>query len=123
MLIIYIQNYLKNIYLMYRIEKLKENKFYIKATGTFPPPVAKRFIKDFKKFIKKAKNDFSVIVDLTDAIFLKFYSIELILNLHKKNNQKLYRSAYIIGNNPPLNKEMKYLLEKADSPKRIPCCT
>ena len=59
-----------------------------------------------------------IIVDITDAILLKFDSIEILLELLKENNKKLYRSAFIIERNPPLSKEMKYILEKAASPKR-----
>ena len=103
---------------MYQIEKLEENKFYIKATGTFPPPVAKRFVKEFRELTENAKNDLCIIVDITDAILLKFDSIEILLELLKENNKKLYRSAFIIERNPPLSKEMKYILEKAASPKR-----
>lgn len=103
---------------MYQIEKLQENKLYIKATGTFPPPVAERFVKEFNELTKNAQYDLSVIVDITDAILLKFDSIEIILNLLKKNNNKLYRSAFIVGQNPPLSEEIKYILEKAASPKR-----
>ncbi|MBY9004305.1 MAG: hypothetical protein KGD73_10065 [Candidatus Lokiarchaeota archaeon] len=103
---------------MYQIEKLQENKFYIKATGTFPPPVAERFVKEFNELTKNAKNDLSIIVDITDAILLKFDSIEIILDLFKKNNTKLYRSAFIIANNPPLSKEIKYIIDKAASPNR-----
>ena len=103
---------------MYQIEKLQDNKFYIKATGTFPPPVAKRFVKEFNKLTKNAKVDLSVIIDITDAILLKFDSIEIILDLLKRNNNKLYRSAFIIAQNPPLSEEFKYILEKAASPKR-----
>ncbi|MBY9018685.1 MAG: hypothetical protein KGD66_07625 [Candidatus Lokiarchaeota archaeon] len=103
---------------MYQIEKLQENKLYIKATGTFPPPVAERFVKEFNELTKNVKDDLSVIVDITDAILLKFDSIEIILNLLRENNNKLYRSAFIIGKNPPLGEEFKYILEKAASPKR-----
>ncbi len=106
------------IYKMYQIEKLQENKIYIKATGTFPPPVAERFVKEFNELTKNVKDNLSVIVDITDAILLKFDSIEIILDLLKKNNNKLSRSAFIIGQNLPLGEEFKYILEKAASPKR-----
>ena len=106
------------IYLMYQIEKLQENKLYIKATGTFPPPVAKHFAKEFNDLTKNAKDDLSIIIDITDAIFLKLDSIKIILELLKRNNNKLYRSAFIITQNPSLSKEIEYILEKADSPKR-----
>ena len=106
------------IYLMYQIEKLQENKFYIKATGTFPPPVAEQFVKEFNALTKNARDDLSIIIDITDAILLKFDSIEIILDLLKRNNNRLYRSAFIIAQNPPLSKEIEYLLKKADSSKR-----
>ena len=106
------------IYLMYQIEKLQENKFYIKATGTFPPPVAEQFVKEFNALTKNARDNLSIIIDITDAILLKFDSIEIILDLLKRNNNRLYRSAFIIAQNPPLSKEIEYILEKADSPKR-----
>jgi len=106
------------IYKMYQIEKLQENKLYIKATGTFPPPIAERFVKEFNELTKNVKDDLSVIIDITDAILLKFDSIEIILNMLRENNNKLYRSAFIIGQNPPLGEEFKYILEKAASQKR-----
>ena len=68
---------------MYRIEKIGENQFFIKALGTFPPSVAKRFIKDFNKKIKKLKK-ISVIVDGMDFILLNLESFEMILNAGKK---------------------------------------
>jgi hypothetical protein len=103
---------------MYQIEKLQENKFYIKAIGTFPPPVSEKFVREFEDFTKDIKSGLCVIVDITDAIFLKLDSIQIILDLLKSNNQKLHRSAFIISKNPPLSEEMKYLLDKASSPKR-----
>ena len=106
------------IYKMYQIEKLQENKLYIKSTGTFPPLVAERFVKEFNELTKNVKDDLSVIIDITDAILLKFDSIEIILDLLKKNDNKLNRSAFIIVQNPPLSEEFKYILEKAASPKR-----
>ena len=59
-----------------------------------------------------------MIVDITDAIFLKLESLTTILDLLKRNNYRLHRSAFIISNNPPLDTEFLYLLEKAKSPKR-----
>jgi len=103
---------------MYQIEKLQENKFYIKAIGTFPPPVSEKFVKEFEERTKDIKSELCVIVDITDAIFLKLDSIQIILDLLKRNNDKLHRSAFIIAKNPPLSEEMKYLIEKASSPKR-----
>lgn len=68
---------------------------------------------------KDIKDGLRVIVDITDAIFLSINSIEIILNLLKRDNDKLYRSAFVISLNPPLGKEFKYLLEKAENPKRL----
>ncbi len=102
---------------MYRIEKIGENKFYIKALGLFPPPVAKRFIKEFRKKTKKL-NEFSVIVDGVDVIFLNLESFGIILDFLKENNERLGKSSWIISKNPPLDKEIETLLERADSPKR-----
>lgn len=103
---------------MYQIEKLQDKKFYIKATGTFPPPVSSRFVTEFEELTKEIKSGLCVIVDITDAILLKFDSIQIILDLLKRNNHKLYRSAFIITKNPPLSEEMRYILEKAASTKR-----
>jgi hypothetical protein len=102
---------------MYRIEKIGENQFYIKALGTFPPSVAKRFIKDFNKNTKKSKL-LSVIVDGMDFILLNIQSFEIILDFLRGNNERLDRSAWIISKNPPLSKEIQILLERAKSPKR-----
>ena len=102
---------------MYRIEKIGENQFYIKALGTFPPVVAKRFIKDFNKNTKKSKL-FSVIVDGMDFILLNIESFKIILDFLRGNNERLDRSAWIISKNPPLDKEIQILLERAKSPKR-----
>jgi len=102
---------------MYRIEKIGENQFYIKVLGTFPPSVAKRFIKEFNKKTKKSKL-FSVIIDGVDFILLNLESFKIILDFLKKNNERLYRSAWIISKNPPLDKEIQILLDRAKSPKR-----
>ena len=103
---------------MFQIEKIDDTCFYIKATGTLPPPVAERFIKEFEESTKDIHDNLSIIVDITDAILLSINSIELILELLKRNNEKLFRSAFIIAKNPPLSEEFKYLLERAKSPKR-----
>jgi len=103
---------------MFQIEKLNDTSFYIKAIGTFPPSVAESFVKQFGALTKDIKENLRVIVDITDAIFLKFDSIEIVLDLLRKNNQKLYRSAFVISKNPPLDKEFKFILEKAQSPNR-----
>jgi hypothetical protein len=103
---------------MYQIEKINDTCFYIKATGTFPPPIAERFIEEFREMTKDIPDNLSIIVDITDAILLNIKSIDIILALLKKNNEKLFRSAFIIEQNPPLSEEFKYLLEHAQSPKR-----
>ena len=103
---------------MYQIEKLNDTSFYIKATGTFPPPVAERFKKEFEELTKDINNNLSIILDITDAILLSINSIELILMLLKRNYEKLFRSAFIISENPPLSEEFRYIIEKAASPKR-----
>ena len=103
---------------MYKIEKINDTCFLIKATGTFPPPVAERFIKEFKEVTKNINENLSIIVDITDAILLSIDSIEIVLELLKRNNDRLFRSAFIIEKNPPLNEEFKYLLDHAQSPKR-----
>ncbi len=102
---------------MYRIEKIGENQFYIKALGTFPPSVANKFLKDFEEKLKDVRL-FSVIVDGLDVILLNLKSFEIILEFLRKNNEKLIRSAYIISKNPPLKKECQILLDRAESPKR-----
>lgn len=102
---------------MYRIEKIGENQLYIKVLGTFPPSVAKRFIKEFDKKTKKSKL-FSVIIDGVDFILLNLESFKIILDFLKKNNERLYRSAWIISKNPPLDIEIQILLDRAKSPKR-----
>ncbi|UCC19143.1 MAG: hypothetical protein JSV62_13735 [Promethearchaeota archaeon] len=102
---------------MYKLEKIGESHFYMKAIGTFPPSVANRFIKDFKEKTKYLK-EFSVIVDGLDFILLNIKSFEIILDFLKKNNKKLVKSAYIIAKNPVLDKEARILLDKAESPKR-----
>ena len=103
---------------MYQIEKLNKTSFYIKATGTFPPPVAERFIKEFGELTKNVHEKMSVIVDISDAILLNIDSIEIILDLLRRNNERLFRSAFIISKNPPLDEEFQYLINRAKSPKR-----
>ena len=104
--------------IMYQIEKINDTCFFIKATGTFPPSVAERFIKEFEVLTKDINEDLSIIVDITDAILLSITSIETILELLMRNNERLFRSAFIIAKNPPLSEEFKYLLDHAQSPKR-----
>ena len=103
---------------MYQIKKLNESYFFIKAIGDFPPETAKMFVKEFKNLTSDIKKDLRVIVDISDAILLNIRSIEIILELLKENNDKLYKSAFIISYNPPLDKEFSYLFEKAKSEKR-----
>ncbi|MCK4688035.1 MAG: hypothetical protein KAT66_07885 [Candidatus Lokiarchaeota archaeon] len=102
---------------MFRIEKIGENEFYIKALGTMPPSVAERFISEFNEKTKNLSN-FSVIVDGLDFILLNLKSFEIILDFLKKNNDRLVRSAYIVADNPVLDKEAQILFERAESLKR-----
>ena len=102
---------------MYRIEKIGENCFYIKTLGTFPPSVAERFIQDFNE-ITKGLPEFCTIIDNLDAILLDVHSFNIILDLMIKSNERLIKSAFVISQNPPLDKEFQLLLEKAASPKR-----
>lgn len=102
---------------MYKLEKIGENSFYMRAIGHFPPSEAERFIEEFEERTGSL-TEFSVIVDITDASHLDGRSITMILDLLKKNNPKLLKSAYIISNNPPLDIEINYLIDKAESPKR-----
>ena len=102
---------------MFRIEKIGENEFYIKALGTMPPSVAGRFISEFNEKTKNLSS-FSVIVDGLDFILLNLKSFEIILDFLKKNNDRLVRSAYIVADNPVLDKEAQILFERAESSKR-----
>jgi hypothetical protein len=102
---------------MYKFEKIGETHFYLKVLGTFPPSVAERFITEFNERAKEL-TEFSVIVDGLDFILLNLKSFEIVLDFLKKNNERLVRSAYIVADNPLLNKEAEILLERADSPKR-----
>jgi len=103
---------------VYQIEKIGKSYFYIKAIGDFPPPMAKKFVIEFRELTYDIDKDLRVIVDISDAILLNINSIELILNLLKENNQRLYKSAFIISYNPPLGEEFRYLFEKAQNDKR-----
>jgi hypothetical protein len=67
---------------------------------------------------KNINKNLSIIVDISDVILLSINSIEIILELLKRNNEKLFRSAFIVKKNPPLNEEFKYILDRAQSPKR-----
>ncbi len=102
---------------MFRIEKIGESHFFIKALGTFPPSVAEKFIKEFGKKIENL-DQVSVIVDGVDFILLNLRSFEIILNFLKTTNEKLAKSAWIIRKNILLDKEIQILLEKAESPNR-----
>jgi hypothetical protein len=102
---------------MYKLEKIGPTHFYLKGMGTFPPSVAQRFINEFEERTKDLK-EFSVIVDGLDFILLHLKSFEMILDFLKKNNERLVKSAYIIADNPVLDKEAQILLDRADSPKR-----
>jgi len=104
--------------IMYQVEKIGDTCFLIKATGTFPPPVAEKFIKEFKELTKDVNENLSIIVDITDAILLSIDSIDIILELLKSDNERLFRSAFIIEKNPVLTEEFRYLLDHAQSPKR-----
>ena len=102
---------------MYKIEKIGKHHLYIKIMGTFPPSVTRRFIDEFEEKTKKLKK-LSVIVDGLDFIMLNLQSFEMVLDFLKKNNNRLIKSAYIVVNNPVLDKEAQILLDRADSPKR-----
>ena len=85
--------------------------------GTFPPSVARKFIIEFEDKTKDL-GKFSVIVDGLDFILLNLKSFEIVLEFLKKNNERLVKSAYIIAENPVLDKEAQILLDRASSPKR-----
>ena len=102
---------------MYKIEKINGDKFFVKIIGTFPPSIANKFSEEFLSLTQNLSS-FSVIVDVVDGVFLKLDSIEIVLNLLKENNKKLLKSSFVVPYNPPLKEEIKYVLEKADSPKR-----
>ena len=103
---------------MYKIEKIDDNSFYIKAIGTFPLPVAERFVIELEDLTQDIHENLNIIIDITEAILLRIESIDIILDLLKRNNEKLNKSAFIISKNPPLGVEFKYLIEHAESPKR-----
>lgn len=102
---------------MYKIEKIGKHYLYIKIMGTFPPSVVEKFIDEFKEKTKDLKK-LSVIVDGLDFIMLNLQSFKIILNFLKKNNDRLVKSAYVVAQNPVLDKEAQILLDRADSPKR-----
>lgn len=102
---------------MYKIEKIGENIFYIKALGTFPKSVAEQFVKEFKEKTKNLEK-ISAIIDGLDFILLAMKSFDIILKLLKELNTKLVKSAYV-SKSPVLVKEFEILLERAESPNRI----
>jgi hypothetical protein len=102
---------------MYKIEKIGKKDLYIKMMGTFPPSVANKFIDEFEEKTKNLKK-LSVIVDGLDFIMLNLQSFEIVLNFLKRNNDRLIKSAYVVAQNPVLNKEAQILLDRAESPKR-----
>jgi len=102
---------------MYKIEKIGENIFYIKALGTFPKSVAEQFVKEFKEKTKNLEK-ISAIIDGLDFILLAMKSFDIILKLLKELNTKLVKSAYV-SKSPVLVKEFEILLEQAESPNRI----
>ena len=67
---------------MFKIEKIGENIFYIKALGTFPKSVAKRFVKEFKEKTKDLTK-ISAIFDGLDFILLDYSTGIFSLNTQK----------------------------------------
>jgi hypothetical protein len=102
---------------MYKIEKIGRNDFYIKVMGLFPPQAAKRFSQKFLSEIE-GLDKVRVIIDLLDAILIKISSLDIIIDLLKKTEEKLEKSAFCVPHNPPLKEELKYVLENAQSSKR-----
>jgi len=87
---------------MYQIEKIGDDRFVI----------------EFEDLTKDIHENLNVIIDVTEAILLRIESIDIILDLLKRNNEKLNKSAFVISKNPPLGVEFKYLLKYAESSKR-----
>ena len=102
---------------MYKIEKIGENVFYIKALGTMPPSVAHKLVKEFEEKTKDLES-LSSIVDGLDLIILNLESFSIILDYLKTLNPRIVKAAYVLGKSPVLNKEAEILLERAKSPKR-----
>ena len=102
---------------MYQLEKIGENMFFFKVIGSFPPSIAEEAIEDFLK-ITKTLGEFSAIIDLSDARLVKLDSIEIVVEFFKNNESKLVKSAIIISENPPLDSEFVYILDKVKSVKR-----
>jgi hypothetical protein len=53
---------------MYQIEKIGDDCFYVKAIGTFPLPVAERFVIEFEDLTKDIHENLNVIIDITEGI-------------------------------------------------------
>jgi len=102
---------------MYQLEKIGDNSFFFKVIGSFPPSIAREAIEEFLS-ITKVLNDFSAIIDISDGRLISLDSIEIIVDFFKHNEPKLKKSAIIISENPPLDSEFKFILEKVDSTKR-----
>ena len=102
---------------MYQLEKIGEDAFFFKVIGSFPPSIAEEAIEDFLK-ITKTLGEFSAIIDLSDARLVKLDSIEIVIEFFKNNEPKLVKSAIIISENPPLDSEFVYILDKVKSVKR-----
>ena len=102
---------------MYKIENVGKNVLYVKALGMFPISVAHEFVKDFAEAISEM-DKFSVIVDGLDLLFVKIESLNIVIDLLKKDNEKLIRAAYVFDKNPPLTAEIQYILDEAESDKR-----
>ncbi|TFF99669.1 MAG: hypothetical protein EU541_04385 [Promethearchaeota archaeon] len=102
---------------MYKIENLGGNAFYIKIMGRIPLQAAEGFSKKFLKEIE-GMNNVRVIIDLLDSNLVKIASLDTIIELMNITEERLGRSAFCVPHNPPLREELKYVLEKAQSPKR-----
>ena len=102
---------------MYQLEKIGENSFFFKVIGSFPPSIAEEAIEDFLSITKDVDN-FSAIIDISDGRLISLNSIEIVVDFFKNNEPKLVKSAIIISENPPLDSEFKYILERVNSTKR-----
>ena len=102
---------------MYQLEKIGENSFFFKVIGSFPPSIAEEAIEDFLSITKDVDN-FSAIIDMSDGRLISLNSIEIVVDFFKNNEPKLVKSAIIISENPPLDSEFKYILERVNSTKR-----
>ena len=102
---------------MYQLEKIGENSFFFKVIGSFPPSIAEEAIEDFLSITKDVDN-FSAIIDISDGRLISLNSIEIVVDFFKNNEPKLAKSAIIISENPPLDSEFKYILERVNSTKR-----